>query len=608
MMNNKRKAVGLAMALAFLFMAVSPVMTRADSGQSEWSKNGPYIDKIVFDVIQAQDQSVVALLDGEIDLIGSQVDPGFLPQLEEAENIEIADVLRNGYGYVTLNTRKYPLNETALRRAIAYALDKQAISDDIWDGMSVPQDSPVPQVNPFSIEDQMTYHYYEANIDQGNDLLDAAGFLDTDDDGLREAPNGEDFDILIECAQSSEIAIEVGQKVADACDALNIEADSVPTDFYEYLNRLYYHGDYDIVFLGTNFNDFDVDWLAYEFWSGYKDEPLWNFANFANESYDGWRDQLIHATEYDAVYEAAIEMQEILTYQVPYIVCYENIVLSAYRTDRFEGFVNDVSDGVPGWWTNMKAHLKDSEGGPYGGTLTWSNSLDIDTFNVMTTSSQYSVNILQMMYDQLIDVDPEGKDVPDLAESWTAQTHEDNAEVPDGHTRITFNMLQNATWTDGTPITAEDAAFTLNYYRDSPGNPSGSGLDEMTAAYAPTPYTLEVEFSTESYWHLHSVAYKNIIPKHVFEEIGLQGWNEYSPEPPADSMVTSGPFNVSEYVAGEFCELSFNPLYYYRMDRPEDGDTTPGTTPTNLTLALVAGAVGAAVVILIGGYVLMRQR
>lgn len=102
MMNNRRKAVGLTMVLAFLFMAVSPVMTRVDIGTSDWFKAGPYIDKVVFDVIQSQDQTVVALLDGEIDLIGSQVDSGFLRQLEKAEDIEIANVLRNGYGYVTL--------------------------------------------------------------------------------------------------------------------------------------------------------------------------------------------------------------------------------------------------------------------------------------------------------------------------------------------------------------------------------------------------------------------------------------------------------------------------------------------------------------------------
>jgi hypothetical protein len=74
--------------------------------------------------------------------------------------------------------------------------------------------------------------------------------------------------------------------------------------------------------------------------------------------------------------------------------------------------------------------------------------------------------------------------------------------------------------------------------------------------------------------------------------------------------VTSGPFNVSEYVAGEFCELTYNPNYFFGPDRtttPTDTDTTPVTQP-DFTMAIVAGAVGAAVVILVGGYVLMRQK
>jgi hypothetical protein len=74
-------------------------------------------------------------------------------------------------------------------------------------------------------------------------------------------------------------------------------------------------------------------------------------------------------------------------------------------------------------------------------------------------------------------------------------------------------------------------------------------------------------------------------------------------------MVTSGPFNVSEYVAGEFVELTYNPNYFFGPDRSAagGGDDTP--LPLNdLTLAIVAGAVGAAVIILVGGYVLMRQR
>ncbi len=606
--SRAKRALAVSLVMAFMLMAVSPIFSAAQSTVPGGLKNGPYVDTLLFNVITQDDQQVLALQNDDIDLIGDMVDPAFLDTLTEAEDIDVESVLRNGYGYVVINTAKYPFNITDFRRALAFALDKEYISDVVWDGLSSPQDSCVAQVNPFSIEGLLPYTYYEANVELGNDMLDAAHFDDIDEDGIREAPDGSEFSVLVECAQSSDIAIEVGQQVAAALTALDIEAVSTPTDFYEYLNRLYFHGDFDMVFLGSSFTNFDVDWLAYEFWSEYADEPYWNFPNFRNATYDSWRDQLLHATDYDDVYEAAIEMQRIWVHASPMIICYENVLLSAYRTDKFEGYINDVSDGVPGWWTNYKVHLKDALGGPFGGEFRWSNALDLDSFNFMVSSSAYTANVLNQLYDSLITQDPEGNDVMWLAETYEAETNDDNPAVPDGYTRFTFQMIQNATWTDGMPLTAEDVAFSLNYFRDAPGNPYGADLSEMTAAYAPTPYTLIVEFRTESYWHLHTVGYKPVIPKHIFQDIGLDGWNLWNPDPTSETMVTSGPFNVSDYVAGEFCELTYNPNYYYGLDR---GDTTGGGGETplgDLTLAIVAGAVGAAVVILVGGYVLMRQR
>lgn len=599
--------LAISLVAAFTLMAVSPlfVTSLAVSG----SKSGPYVDKLVFRVITGEDQEVLALQNNEIDLIGEMVNPTYLPALQAAENIDVVNVLRNGYGYLVIKTNKYPFNYTSFRRALAFALDKEAISDQVWDGLSSPQDSCVPQVNPFSCEGLLPYTYYEANVAKGAELLDAAGFLDIDNDTIREGPHGDDFDVLVECASSSPIAIEVGQKAAQALTALHVQATSQATDFYEYLNRLYFHGDFDMVFLGASFTNMDVDWLGYEFWSGYANEPYWNFPCWGNASYDAWRDQLLHSTDYNEVYEAAIEMQKVWVYNCPEIICYENVLLSAYRTDRFEGFVNDVNAGVPGWWTNYLVHLKDSSGGPFGGTFRWSNPLDLDTFNFMASSSAYTMNVLNQLYDSLIIQDSSGADVNWLAESYTAQTHSDNPAVPEGHTRFTFNILQNATWSDGEPLTAEDVAFTLNFFREAPGNPYGSDLTEMTAAYSTTTYQLVVEFAGESYWYLHTVSYKPIIPKHVFEAIGAANWNTWNPQPPTQEMVTSGPFNVSSYFAGEACEETWNPNYFYGLDRTPTGTTsTTTTTPPNLTLAIVAGAVGAAVVILVGGYILLRQK
>ena len=638
MFNDRRRVLALTLVAAFAFMAISPIFANAQTTVPGFAKSGPYVDKIVYNVIEGDDQQVLALQNDEIDLVGDMVDPTHLATLQAAEGIDVANVRRNGYGYVVLKTDKYPFNITDFRRAIAFALDKQAISDDAWDGLSDPQDSCVPVVNPFSCEGLLPYTYYEANVEYGNALLDAAGFAQDPITGLRNAPNGEPFDVLVECAQTSNVAIEVGEKVADALVALHVDATSQPTDFYEYLNRLYFHGDFDIVFLGTSFTSFDVDWLAYEYWSEFAYTDYYNFPCWQNSTYDSWRDQLLHATDYEDVYEAAFKMQEIWVHACPQIICYENFELSAYRTDKFEGYVNDVSGGVPGWWTNEKVHLKPGQAGaPWGGEFRWSNPLDLDTFNFMTSSSAYTRNVLNELYDSLITIDSKGNDLDWLAESYTGETHADNPSVPEGYTRFTFDMIQNATWSDGTPLTAEDAAYSLNYFRDSPGNPYGPDLTEMTAAYAPTTYRLIVEFSTESYWHLHTVAYKPIIPKAFFLTIGLDGWNTWDPQPPSEAMITSGPFNVSDYVAGEFCELTYNPNYFYGLDRSEAWPTTTAQTSTttttttsevvtsetttttteqpttppasqDFTMAIVAGAVGAAVVILVGGYVLLRQK
>ena len=244
---------------------------------------------------------------------------------------------------------------------------------------------------------------------------------------------------------------------------------------------------------------------------------------------------------------------------------------------------------------------------------------DIAGFNLMVETSAYSHNVLNNLYMSILARDDKGVLMPDLAESYITETNAENSDVPVGHTRFTFDLIQNATWNDGTVITAEDVAFTINYYRDgiAYGNPSGAGtLEDVTAAYAASPFRVIIEFDTESYWHLNNAGLNTILPKHIFETIGLEGWSTWNPVKGGDPHVTSGPFEVSNFVAGEFTELTYRPDWAYNLGVHPTETEPPTTTPTGTTtappfdptLAIVAGAVGAAVVILVGGFVLLRQR
>jgi ABC-type transport system substrate-binding protein len=432
---------------------------------------------------------------------------------------------------------------------------------------------------------------------------------------------GEPFDIEIEYASSSpEIAGGTAQIGVDALRRLGINAQTRAADFNEYISRLDSHGDYDMVFFAVNFYSNDVDWLAYEYWSEYADVEYQNPTNFANETYDSWRDQLLYGATYEDVYQAAAKMQEILQYNVPRLVVYENTYMQGYRNDQFTGHVEDLGRYISGPWTMRKIQKLD---GTFGGTVPIAISEEPDSFNIYVTNSAYSAAILSELWPSLYGFAPDLNPWPDLAESMLIETHSDNAAVPVGHTRFTVDIIQNATWSDGVELTAEDVAFSLTYaYESAPyGNPAGIDIGDLAAAYAPTPYRAVIEFNTESYWHFSNFAYDTIIPEHIFNDdtgIGYQGWNTWNPVfDPAEPNVNCGPYIFSDYEAGEFYELQYNPLFHYAPDRPTV-TTTPGTTepttepgevPTfDATLAIVAGAVGAAVVILVGGFVLLRQK
>ena len=571
---------GLLVIALLLSPLLTPTLSRAEDS---FVAVGPYVDKVVYNVIYDDDESINALLNNEIDLIGEWIQPDYLEALQASEEIEISQVPRNGYGYLVINCDLYPFNITAFRRAFAFALDKERICEETWHGLADPQDSVVPRINPYSIEGTLPYNYYTADLSQAKSILDAAGFIDIDSDGFREAPDGSDFDVVINVTASSDIAVTVGEIAAEALTSIEIEAYSEPFDIYGYVWDSYW----EVTFWGSTFSDYDLDWLAYEYWSEYADYLHRNLPRFRNSTYDSWRHQLLYSIDYEVVLEAIREMQSILVYEAPVIVCYENMMLNAYRTDEFEGHVNDVFQGVAGPWTNLLVHRKQPEYGTLGGTFRWSIPLDIDTFNIMVSSSAYTMDVLNELYDSLMVLDPEGNDMLWLAESYVVETHLDNPIVPEGYTRFTFDIVRNATWADGRPITAEDVAFTFNYYRDSPGNPYGFDLADMTSVEAPYAYAVVLEFYTESFWHLHNFVYKPILPKHVFVEVGLEGWNMWNPNPPYETMVTSGPFTVSDYVEGEFIELTKNPEYFRGFDESTFsiettdpfGILTPGSNP-----------------------------
>ncbi|MBD3158430.1 MAG: hypothetical protein GF309_06520 [Candidatus Lokiarchaeota archaeon] len=594
--NRKKRFLGI---LCIICIGVIPLFASSQTHVANTSQNGPFLNQIVFHDMH-MGEGIQALLDDEIQLIDESIDNTASAELGESEHIETAEILRNGYGYLSINCRRYPFNLSSFRRAFAYALDKQKICDEIWGGFAYPHDSVVPRINPFSIENELRNHYYNGNITLANRTLDSGGFADINNDGYREAPNGESFEVDVDMGTWSAIAIEICEIAAQTLRSMGIKAVHEPPEYYEYWGRIPYN--YDIVFLAVSFNDFTLDWLGYEYWSEYADETYWNYPKFVNASYDSWIDQLLHAVEYEKVYEAATNMQEILLEQCPVVVCYESFNVAAYRNDRFGGFVNDVAHGPSNFWSSLKIHLRDERGGLFGGTLHWSDFLIVRYLRKPHSCSDiyYQVSdIFDFLYDSLLRQGPDGNLVCWLAKSYTIQTHADNEAVPVGHTRFTFEVSKNVTWTDGKRLTAHDVVFTFNYFRRvMPWYVSS--LRNMNSIYAKTDYTLVLEFETESYWHLHSIASKPIIPRHIFRQLDPEESESCAISLSSDN-VTSGPFSISNNELGNKVELTRNPHYFKRYIPPEmDEPTTTTGGKWNAIDVLSPFVLSASMIIFVG--------
>ena len=619
MLAERKNPICAIVLVGIIFvMASSPVLT-VDAVDFPRDLNvGPYVDKGVFKVIGG-DQEVLSLLADEIDMMDGFFNPVYLDTLAADPDIDIFSALRNGYGHITINCRDAPLNESVLRRAFAFAFDKTAVTVDIMDGFSQEHDSLVPYPNSWCVEDLFTYHYYTDQTTIGNQLLNDSGLFPFDEAGEYRTYKGQPFDINIEySADSPEVAGGTAQIGVDALRRLHINAATRAADFNEYISRLDSHGDYDMVFYAFNFVSDDVDWLAYEYWSEYADEPYQNPTNFRNETYDSWRNQLLYGTTYEDIYEAAAEMQKILQYNVPRLVVYENTYMQGYRTDQFTGYVEDLGRYIAGPWTSRKIHRID---GNSGGTVRVSLGTDPDSFNIFITRSAYAGMLNHNLWPSLYSQSPALTPWPYIAESLRIETHSDNPAIHDGNTRFTIDIIQNATWSDGEDLTAEDVAFTFNYAFESGayGNPFGTDIGDLVASYAPTPYRAVIEFNTESYWHFSNFAFDYIIPEHIFNDetgIGFEGWNTWNPVfDPAEPYVTSGPFLLTNYEFGEFYELTANPNFCYYPEINTESTTTtttsetdPGpTSPFNSTLAITAGVLGAAAVIFVGGMIILRS-
>ncbi|MDJ0531010.1 MAG: ABC transporter substrate-binding protein [Xenococcaceae cyanobacterium MO_207.B15] len=229
------------------------------------SENGetlPRIKKIVWQIVESQDTFLLQFRSGSLDSI--TVSPEYFSLLKKEEKRGNFTVYNGGasYGttYITFNlnqgqrngkpfvdpVKSQWFNNVKFRQAVAYAIDRQRINNNIYRGLGELQNSPISIQSPFYDENLKGYEY---NLEKAKQLLTEAGFTYNKQGELFDSKgNRVTFSLITN--SGNKIREAMGSQIQSDLGKIGIKVDFEPINFNTLTNQLDNSLDWECVLLG----------------------------------------------------------------------------------------------------------------------------------------------------------------------------------------------------------------------------------------------------------------------------------------------------------------------------------------------------------------------
>ena len=145
-----------------------------------WIGGPPKIKRLTVRIIPDSTTRVLELRRGSVNFEVNQIPFENVAEFEKSDKLQVVKKPGSVWQYLAFNLKKPVLSKVEVRRAIAHAIDRQRIVQELLRGHGVPSDTMFGQGHWARAENLPAYPY---DPNRAKQLLDEAGYRDPDGDG-----------------------------------------------------------------------------------------------------------------------------------------------------------------------------------------------------------------------------------------------------------------------------------------------------------------------------------------------------------------------------------------------------------------------------------------
>jgi peptide/nickel transport system substrate-binding protein len=217
---------------------------RLDRNDQYWKPGQPYLDRIVARFIPDPSTRSAAMEKGEVHFAAFDAIP--FVDVNRLKALPHIAVTLEGYSMVNpitlleINGKRPPLDKKEVRQAIAYALDRKFIIDNIWFGFGRPSTGPMNAnfAKTGLYTDEVRRYDVADRIQRANQLLDAAG--------LKRGADGTRFKITHDVLPYGEQWQRLGEYIKQSLGQVGIDVTLRHEDVPTWLKRIFTNYDFDL--------------------------------------------------------------------------------------------------------------------------------------------------------------------------------------------------------------------------------------------------------------------------------------------------------------------------------------------------------------------------